>query len=186
MWTLSSTRKYVNNEAQFASWMKITTVKENRHVEQRGPTSINQPRKTETSLPTLKNEVCPFKINIRFNKKDDLFYLSKYGSVHTYSGHVRRTIIFARADQLDKNVEKISKDFKVVNVKQSTAYRLLHQMDDRVYNPKAISNVVAKAKQTWLLERGIDTKAASARVLVDYLTASPDCSFFCFMVQTQP
>jgi hypothetical protein len=98
-------RKYVNNEAQCASGMKATTAKENCCVEQRGPTGIDQPRKMETSLPTLKNDVCPFKINIHFNKKDDLFYLSKNGSVHTHSDHVRRTIIFARADQFDKNVK---------------------------------------------------------------------------------
>jgi hypothetical protein len=157
--------------------MKVTTVKENHCVEQCGPTGINQPRKTETSLPTLKNDVCPFKINIRFNNKDDLFYLSKNGSVHTHSGHVRCTIIFARADQLDNNVEKMIKDFEVVNAKPSTASRLLHHMDDRVYDPKAISNVVAKAKKTRLSERGIETKAVSAQVLVDYLTVSPDCSY---------
>jgi hypothetical protein len=132
-------------------------------------------------------DVRPFKINIHFNKKDDLFYLSKNGSVHTHSGHVRRTTIFARADQLDKNVEKTIKDFEVVNVKPSTASRLFHQTDDRVYDPNAISNVVAKAKKMWLSERGIDTKAASAKVLVEYLTVSPDCScFFGFMTQTQP
>jgi uncharacterized protein YlbG (UPF0298 family) len=131
----------------------------------------------ETSLPTLKNDVCPFKINIHFNKKDDLFYLSKNGSVHPHSGHVRCSVIFARADQLDKNVEKMTKDFEVANVKPSTASRLLHQMDNRIYDPKAIiSNVVAKANKTWLSERGIDTNAASAQVLVDYLAVSPDCS----------
>jgi hypothetical protein len=100
----------------------------------------------------------------------------KNGSVHTNSGHVRHTIIFSRADQLDKNVENMIKDFKVVNVKPSTASSLLHHMDDMVYDPKAISNVVAKAKKMWLSERGIDTKAASAQVLVDYLALSPDCS----------
>jgi hypothetical protein len=75
--------------------MKVTTVKENRGAEQRGPTGIHQPRKTETSLPTRKEDICPFKINTPFNKKDDLFYLSKNGSVDTHSGHVRRTVIFA-------------------------------------------------------------------------------------------
>jgi hypothetical protein len=87
-------RKYVDNETQYASGVKVTTVKYNRGVEQRGPTGINQPRKMETSLPTPKNDVCPFKIKIHFNKKDDLFYLSKHGSVHTHSHHFRRTILF--------------------------------------------------------------------------------------------
>jgi hypothetical protein len=115
-WTLSCTRHqmaehkvckrvYDYPDAQFSSGMKVTTVKENRRAEQRGPTGIHQPRKTETSLPTRKEDICPFKINIRFNKKDDLFYLSKNGSVDAHSGHVRRTVIFARANQIDKNVQ---------------------------------------------------------------------------------
>jgi hypothetical protein len=85
-------------DAQFAAGMKVATVKENRQAEQRGPTGIHQPRKMETSLPTRKEDMCPFKINIHFNKKDDIFYLPKNGSIHNHSGHVRRTVIFARAD----------------------------------------------------------------------------------------
>jgi hypothetical protein len=117
-WTLSGTRhkmaenkackrNYVNHYAQFAAGIKVKTVKENHWVDQRGPIGINQPKKAETSLPTRKEDICPFKINIRFNKKDDLFYISKNGSVHTHRGHVRCTVIFARGDQLNKNVEKM-------------------------------------------------------------------------------
>jgi hypothetical protein len=165
-------RVYDYPDAQFASGMKVTIVKENRRAEQRGATGTHQPRKTEKSLPTRKEDICPFKTNIRFNKKDDLFYLSKNGSIYTNSGHVRRTVIFARADQIDKNVPKMIKDFDVANVKPSTASRLLHQMEDHVYDPKAISNVIAKAHKTWLSDRSINTRAASAQVLIDYLTVS--------------
>jgi hypothetical protein len=56
-WTLSYTRHrmaehkvfkrvYDYPDAQFASGMKVTTVKENRRSEQRGPTGIHQPRET--------------------------------------------------------------------------------------------------------------------------------------------
>jgi hypothetical protein len=186
-WTLSCTRhrmaehkvcKHVYDypDAQFVTGMKVTTVKENRRAEKRGPTDIHQTRKTETSLPTSKEDICPFKINIRFNKKNDLFYLSKNGSVDTHSGHVQRTVIFARADQIDKNMQHMIKDFEVANIKPSTASRLLHQMEDHVYDPKAISNVIAKAQKTWLSDRGINTRAASAQVLLDYITVSPDTS----------
>jgi hypothetical protein len=169
---------YVNPDAQFAAGMKVTTVRENRWVEQRGPTGINQPRKMETSLQTLKEDICPFKINIDFNKKGDLFYLSKNGSVHTDSGHVRCTVMFARGDQLDKNMKTL-KYFDVANVKPSTDSPLLHQMDGHVYDPKVISNVIAKAQKTWLSDRGINTTAASAQVLIDYLIVSPDtCCIF--------
>jgi hypothetical protein len=71
---------YEYSDAQFSAGLKVMTVKENRRADQRGPTGINQPRKMETSLPTRKEDICPFKINIRFNKKDDdLFYLSNNG-----------------------------------------------------------------------------------------------------------
>jgi hypothetical protein len=83
-------RIYEYPDAQFFVGMKATTVKENHRAEQRVPTGIDQPRRMETSLPTRKEDSCPFKINSRVNKKDDLFYLSKNGSVHTHSGHVHR------------------------------------------------------------------------------------------------
>jgi hypothetical protein len=148
-----------------------------RQAEQRGPTGIHQPHKTETSLPTRKEDIiCPFKININFNNKDDLFYLSKNGYVHIHSGHVWRTCTFARVDKIFKNVQQMIKDFEVANVNPPTYSHLLHQMEDRVYNPKAISNIIAKAQNIWLSKRGVNTKAASAQVLIDYLTLSPDTS----------
>jgi hypothetical protein len=133
-------------------------------------------RKIETSRPTRKEDQCPFKINIRLNLKDDLFYLCKKGSVASRCGHGRRSVIFTRADQIDKNMEKMMKDFEVANVKPSTASSVLHQIDDRIYDPKVISNMIAKAQKTWLSYRGINTKAVSAQILVEYLTVSPDTS----------
>jgi hypothetical protein len=41
--------------------MKVPAVKENCQAEQHGPTGIHQPRKTETSLQTRKEDICPFK-----------------------------------------------------------------------------------------------------------------------------
>jgi hypothetical protein len=49
-------------------------------------------------------------------------------------------------------------------------------MENHVYDPKAISNIIAKAQQTWLSDRGSNPKAASTQVLIDYLTVSPDTS----------
>jgi hypothetical protein len=64
-----------------------------------------------------------------------------YGSVHIHIGSVRRTVIFARPDKINKNVQKMIKDFEVDNVKPFTDSRLLHHMEDCVCHPKAISNV---------------------------------------------
>jgi hypothetical protein len=49
-------------------------------------------------------------------------------------------------------------------------------MEDCVYDPKAISNVIAKAQNAWLSDRGINTKVLSSQVLINYLTVSPDTS----------
>jgi hypothetical protein len=108
--------------------------------------------------------------------KYNLFYISKKGSVSSHCGHVRHTVIFVRADQIHKNMQKKIKDFDVANVKPSTASLLLHHIDDRVYDPNAICYIIIKAKNIWFLDRGINTKAASAQVFVDYLTVSPDNS----------
>jgi hypothetical protein len=64
---------YQYPDAQFATGMKVMIVKENCRAEQCGPTGIHQPQKMETSSPTRTEDICPFKINIRFKKKDDLF-----------------------------------------------------------------------------------------------------------------
>jgi hypothetical protein len=47
-------RIYEYPDAQFATGMKVTTVKENRRAEQCGPTGIREPQKMETSFPTRK------------------------------------------------------------------------------------------------------------------------------------
>jgi hypothetical protein len=107
------------------------------------------------------------------------FTYQKWISTHSQSSFQAYYFIF-RADQLDTNVEKMIKDFKVANVTPSTASRLLHQLDDWGCDPRAISNVVAKAKKMWLSERGISTKADSgAQVLVDCLMVSLDYVFVC-------
>jgi hypothetical protein len=49
-------------------------------------------------------------------------------------------------------------------------------MEDRLYDPKAISNIISKAQKTWLSDRGLNTKDAPAQVLLDYLTVCPDSS----------
>jgi hypothetical protein len=86
---------YEYPDVQFASVMKVMTLEEHQRAEQHGPAGIQQPHKMEMSLPTRKEDICPFKIIIRFNKNDDLFYLTQNGSLHIHSGHVRRTVIFA-------------------------------------------------------------------------------------------
>jgi hypothetical protein len=122
----------------------------------------------ETPRPTSNTEgkSMPIKNQHPFEPERRLVLLIQKGSVATHSGHGRRTVIFARTDQINKNVEKMLNDFEVANVKPSSASPLLHQMDDLAYDPKAISNSIVKAQKTWLSDRGINTKSVSAPVLL--------------------
>jgi hypothetical protein len=52
---------YADGDAKFVAGMKVTTVKQNHRVERRGPTGVNQPKNAETSIPTWKEDKCPFK-----------------------------------------------------------------------------------------------------------------------------
>jgi hypothetical protein len=65
------------------------------------------------------------------------------------------------------------KDFEVDNVRPSTASRLLHHMEDYVYDTSDIANGISKAQKTWLSDWGINTKFTSTHVLISYLTVSP-------------
>jgi hypothetical protein len=48
----------------------------------------------ESSCPKRNEDQYPFKINIILNLKDDLFYISKKGSLSTHCGHIRLMIVF--------------------------------------------------------------------------------------------
>jgi hypothetical protein len=92
--------------------------------------------------------------------------------------------MFARADQIDKNVQNMIKDFDVANVKPSTASCLLHQMEDCFYYPKAISNVIAKAKKHGF-QMGVSTPELplpkSWLIISQFLLTL--VAYFCFMIQ---
>jgi hypothetical protein len=49
------------------------------------------------------------------------------------------------------------------------------------YDPKDIWDIIANVQQTWLSDRGINTKATSAQVFIDYLTVSTGTSFILFL-----
>jgi hypothetical protein len=52
------------------------------------------------------------------------------------AGMLGELFFFARADQIDKNVQKMIKDFEVANIMPSTDSCLLHQIEDRVMTPR--------------------------------------------------
>jgi hypothetical protein len=65
----------------FAHGNKVTFMKGNSNIEQRGPLGKTLPRKMTTTLPVVAQQRCPFRINIYYHKSDGYYYLSTNGNV---------------------------------------------------------------------------------------------------------
>jgi hypothetical protein len=74
---------------------------------------------------------------------------------------------------MDKHVEKMVKQFAMTNSSPSTCLRMLHRMDDRLYDIQTVANIFNKAKKSLLEEKGVGT-FLKAQQLVDYLMTNPD------------
>jgi hypothetical protein len=75
---------------------------------------------------------------------------------------------------MDEHVEKMVKQFAMMNSSPSTCVRMFHRMDDRLYDVQTVANIFNKTKKILLEEKGIDTSSTKAQQLVNYLMTNPD------------
>jgi hypothetical protein len=76
---------------------------------------------------------------------------------------------------MDEHVEKMVKQFAMTNSSPSTTcVRMLHWMDDHLYDVHTVANVFNKSKKSLLEEKRVDTSSTKAQQLVDYLMTNPD------------
>jgi hypothetical protein len=75
---------------------------------------------------------------------------------------------------MDEHVEKMVKQFAMTNASPSTCFRMLHRMDDRLYDVQTVSNIFNKAKKSLLEEKGVDTSSTKAQQLIDFLMTNPN------------
>jgi hypothetical protein len=166
----------------FAQGNKATLMKGKINIEQRGPLGKTLPRKTTTTLPVVAQQRCPFRINIYYHKYDGYYYLSTNGNVQNYQKglicshhhHERQTVVFSSRTDMDEHVEKMVKQFAMMNSSPSTCVRMLHRMDDHLYDVQTDANIFNKAKKSVLEEKGVDTSSTKAQQLVDYLMTHSD------------
>jgi hypothetical protein len=166
----------------FAQGNKVTLMKGNRNIEQSGPLGKTLPRKTTTTLPIVAQQRCPFRINIYYHKSDGYYYLSTNGNVHSFQKglicshhhHERKMVVFSIRTDMDEHVEKMVKQFATMNSSPSTCVRMLHRMDDRLYDIQTVANIFNNAKKSLLEEKGVDTWSTKAQQLVDYLMTNTD------------
>jgi hypothetical protein len=117
-WTYSlgcyHSRLYQSRQASFLNFAgnemfeqgnKVTLMKGNRKIEQRGPIGKTLSRKTTTTLPLDAEERCPFRISIYYFKPDGYYYLSTNGNIHNFDKGItcshchreRQTVVFLAA-----------------------------------------------------------------------------------------
>jgi hypothetical protein len=138
--------------------------------------------KTTTTLPVVGQQRCPFRINIYYHKSDGYYYLSANGNVHNFQKgiicshhhHERQVVVLSSRTDMDEHVEKMVKQFAMTNSSPSTCVRMLHRMDDRLYDVQTVANIFNKAKKSLLEEKGVDTSSTKAQQLVDYLMTNTD------------
>jgi hypothetical protein len=75
---------------------------------------------------------------------------------------------------MDKHVEKMVKQFAMMNASPSTCVRMLHRMDDRLYDVQTVANTSDNAKNILLEEKGVDTSSTKAQQLIDFLMTNPN------------
>jgi hypothetical protein len=78
---------------------------------------------------------------------------------------------------MDEHVRKMVKQFAMTNASPSTCVRMLHRMEDRLYDVQTIANIFNKAKKCLLEEKGVDTSSTKAQQLIDYLMTNPNTNY---------
>jgi hypothetical protein len=104
-----------------AQGSKLTLMKGNRNIEQRGPLGKTLPRKTTTTLPVGFQPWCLFCINIYYYKSDGNYYLSTNGNVQNFHKglicshhhHERQAVVFSSRTDMDKHVKKRNWEFRI-------------------------------------------------------------------------
>jgi hypothetical protein len=61
-----------------------------------------------------------------------------------------------------------------MNASPSTCVRMLHRMDDHLYDVQPVDNIFNKAEKSLLEEKGVDASSTKAQQLVDYLMTNPN------------
>jgi hypothetical protein len=118
----------------FAQGNKSTLMKGNMNIEQRGPLGKTLPRKNTITLAVVAQQRCPFRINIYYYKSDGYYYLSTNGNVQNFQKglicshhhHERQTVVFSSRTDMDEHMEKMVRQFAIINDSPSTCVPMLH------------------------------------------------------------
>jgi hypothetical protein len=76
---------------------------------------------------------------------------------------------------MDEHMDKMLKQFAMTNSSPSTCVRMLHMMDDRLYDVvQTFAKIFNRAKKSLLDKKGVDTTSTKSQQLVDLFKTDPD------------
>jgi hypothetical protein len=75
---------------------------------------------------------------------------------------------------MDEHLEKMVKQFSMTDASPSTCVRILHRMNDRLYDVQTVANILNKAKKGLLEEKGVDPSSTKAQQLIEFLMTNPN------------
>jgi hypothetical protein len=105
----------------------------------------------------------------------------KKGLICSHHHHERQVFVFSSRTGMDEHVEKMVKQFAMTSSSPSTCVRMLHRMDNRLYDVQTVANIFNKAKNSLLEEKGVDTSSTKAQQLMHYLMINPDTNAVFFI-----
>jgi hypothetical protein len=82
---------------------------------------------------------------------------------------------------MDEHAKKMVKQFAMTNASPSTCVKMLHRMDDHLYDVQTVANIFNKAKKGVLEEKGVDTSSTKSQKLFDFLMTNPNTNSVIFI-----
>jgi hypothetical protein len=75
---------------------------------------------------------------------------------------------------MDEHMEKMVKHFAMTEFSLSMCVRMLHRMDNRLYDVQTVANIFNKVKKILFEEKGVDIYSTKSQQLVDYRMTNLD------------
>jgi hypothetical protein len=115
-------------------------------IEMRGSTGSKQSRKTQTILPTYKDERCHFDFNVICRSVDSAWFLYKSGTGREHINHPQDLNLLTSTTNMDDATRKLIKRCSRVSATPSNAMRLAHLVTGEKYSDKQMEHIFDQAK----------------------------------------
>jgi hypothetical protein len=152
-------------------------VDQNRLVDIRGPTGINQSRKTHNFLPTSNDKKCHFGFSVICRSSDGEWFLSKIGSGRERTDHPQDLNLFTSTTNMDNATGKLIQNCSRVSATPSSAMRLDYFMTGDKYSDKQMEHIFEQARGVFCGEDIIHPDKKTASNLLEVLDAMPNHSY---------